>query len=328
MRIGVVTPAYNAEAWLGDAIRSVLGQSHRDWRMVVVDDGSNDGTADAAGRFQDPRLLLIRQPRAGVSAARNRGIAALDADSFLFLDADDILVTGALSSLAASLDSAPWAVAAAGACAIIEVSAPTIASSPPLLSMHAGRTPGLRPGRGDLLEALLVQNRFANGGHLLIRREAIREAGHFRDDLSYGEDWEYWTRVALQGEFEATWDNTAVLLVRRHSDGAYLRRARDPASFDACIAAIYGNPALVARFGSIRLARLRQRAEAENAWIIGRELMRHGEISDGISWMRRSVMAAPAIRRVALLGAAMACGSLPAQWRGPLRPYPLSPHAE
>jgi glycosyltransferase involved in cell wall biosynthesis len=315
-----VTPAYNAEAWLPDAIHSVLGQSHRDWRMAVVDDGSTDRTANAATRFQDPRLQLIRQSRAGVSAARNRGLAALDADAFLFLDADDILMPGALASLAAALEDAPWAVAAAGHCVIATVSTPGV--TPSL------EVPGPRPPRGDLLGTLLVRNCFANGGHLLIRHEAIRKAGYFRSDLSYGEDWEYWIRIALQGEFEITWDSKPVLLIRRHMDGAYLHRAHDHASFDACTAAIYGNPALIARFGPARVARLRHRAEAENAWIIGRELMRRGGTSDGARWMRHSVAAAPTLRRVALLAVAVACTSLPKRWRGRLRPYALSPHVE
>jgi glycosyltransferase involved in cell wall biosynthesis len=320
VRIGIVTPACNAEAWLPGAIHSVLGQSHRDWRMAVVDDGSTDRTADVAARFHDPRLQLIKQSRAGVSAARNRGITALDADAFLFLDADDILLPGALASLAAALEDTPWAVAVGGCCVIAAVSAPGAA---PCLEV-----PGPRPPRGDLLETLLVRNCFVNGGHLLIRQEAIRRAGYFCNNLSYGEDWEYWIRVALQGEFEAVWDSEAVLLVRRRIDGAYLHQAHDSASFDACMAAIYSNPALTARFGLARVTRLRQRAEAENAWIIGRELVRRGEISDGTRWMRRSVAAAPTPRRIALLAAAIACGALPEQWRGRLRPYALSAHAE
>ena len=75
MRIGIVTPAYNAAPWIGDAIASVIAQTHDDWAMVVVDDGSTDATADVVARVADPRMRLIRQPNAGVSAARNRGMA-------------------------------------------------------------------------------------------------------------------------------------------------------------------------------------------------------------------------------------------------------------
>ena len=66
------------------------------------------------------------------------------------------------------------------------------------------------------------------------------------------------------------------LFVRQRASGAYLRMATDQISFRPCMDAIFGNPALVARFGAARLAAIRRRAEAENCWIIGRELVRHG----------------------------------------------------
>ena len=75
----MVIPAYNAAAWVADAIRSVLAQTHRDWRLVVVDDGSIDGTGDVVAGFADPRIRLIRQANGGVSAARNAGIRELSA---------------------------------------------------------------------------------------------------------------------------------------------------------------------------------------------------------------------------------------------------------
>jgi glycosyltransferase involved in cell wall biosynthesis len=91
MRVGIVTPAWNVARWIDGTIRSVLEQTHADWRMVVVDDGSTDATAALVGRVADPRVTLLRQANAGVSAARNAGLAALDpgADAVLFLDADD-----------------------------------------------------------------------------------------------------------------------------------------------------------------------------------------------------------------------------------------------
>lgn len=102
MRLTVIIPAYNAAAFVGRALASLpegLVQT------VVVDDGSRDGTADEVRRVQ-PSALLLTQENAGVSAARNTGIAASDGDYLVFLDADDRLAPGALESLSAYLDTA------------------------------------------------------------------------------------------------------------------------------------------------------------------------------------------------------------------------------
>ena len=174
MRIGIVVPAFNAAPWIGDAIASVIAQTHRDWTLVVVDDGSVDTTVNVVARFDDPRIRVIRQANAGVSAARNRGIAALSGrnDALLLLDADDWLAHDALSRLANSLAASPGAVAAVGAYAFVDT----------------GRW--RRPPAGDVLERLLVRNLFANGGHLLLRTTAVLAAGGFLTGLTYGEDWE------------------------------------------------------------------------------------------------------------------------------------------
>ena len=307
MRMGIVVPAWNAVPWVGDAITSVIAQSHRDWTLVVVDDGSTDGTADVVRGFSDPRIGLVRQANAGVAAARNRGIAELSGtvDTLLCLDADDRLAPDALSRLAAALD----AVAASGACAFVG---------------HGGT---LRPPSGDVLERLLVRNRFANGGHLLIRRTAVQAAGGFRPGLAYGEDWEFFVRVALLGRFATVAGLAPVLFVHHHAGGAYQRLACDPSAFVPCMDAIFGSPRLLARFSPQSLAAIRRRTDAENHWIIGRELIRHDRRAEGRAWLRRSVRTNPAPKRLALLGVAAVLPLLPSALRGPFRRYRLPPRS-
>ena len=308
MRIGIVTPAFNVAPYLGDAIRSVLAQTHQDWTMTVVDDGSTDATAAIAEGFPDFRLRVIRQRNAGVSAARNRGIVATNADAVLFLDADDWLSPEALTLLQAALNADLNAVAAIGAYRRVPASGPDG-------SLGRGRVQ--QPEAGDLLEALLVRNRFANGGHLLIRHLMVRATGLFHPGLSYGEDWEYWTRLARLGWFVAVASRAPVLFARERDGGAYRGMAARPDSFLPCMDAIFNSPALTRRFGEKGLARLRRRAEAENDWIVGRELIRHGRPAEGQRFLRRSVRAAPCLRRLLLLAA----GSSPLTRVGPFRPY-------
>jgi GT2 family glycosyltransferase len=365
--IAVVIPAYNIAEFLPTAIQSVIDQTHADWSLVVVDDGSIDATAAVGARFQDLRIRRIRQRNSGVSAARNAGIraalvghppggnsdewaegsafmswpdlawppgilpasappasaslvgratshpgpgaagdipcypfASVRPEAFLFLDGDDWLAPAALALLAETLAEAPWAAAAVARYARVDLNGAARRSA--------------APPQGSLLERLLTRNLFANGGHLLIRREAIEATGKFRVDLEYGEDWEYWTRLALQGEFISVPSRSPLLFVRERLGGAYLSRATDPSAYRPALDVIYHNPGLAQRLGIARLAALRQRANAEMAWTVGRELIRHGQNREGSRWLGRSFREAPTLTRLMLIG-------LSRLRFGPFRPY-------
>lgn len=307
MHIAVVIPAFNAADFLADAIHSVLVQSHTDWSMTAVDDGSTDATAAVAAGFADARISLVRQDNAGVSAARNAGMAIAlgrspTPEAVLFLDSDDSLAPDALQLLADTLHGSPRAVAAVGG----------------FIRMGPDRVRRIakRPPVGELLERLLTRNLFPNGGHLLIRRAAVEAAGGFRADLVYGEDWEYWTRLALLGAFVAVPCPAPLLFVRERLAGAYLSHATDPNAYRPALEAIYRNREFVARLGTARMAALARRAQAELAWTIGRELIRHGRQKDGMGWLGRSVRAAPLPKRLVLLG-------LAGLGFGPFRRYPM-----
>jgi glycosyltransferase involved in cell wall biosynthesis len=83
---------FNSERTISATLKSICGQTHRPLDIVVVDDGSTDGSAAVAAAWQarDPRVRLIRQASAGVAAARNRGAASTDAKLLAFADADDL----------------------------------------------------------------------------------------------------------------------------------------------------------------------------------------------------------------------------------------------
>ncbi len=294
MHIGIIVPAYNAARWIEGCIRSILVQTHENWTTVIVDDGSTDPTFALVTSCRDPRLRLIRQDNAGVSAARNRGVAELPAvDAMLFLDADDWLAPDALARLTQALDTSSAAVAATGPCAFVTGDA--VSDARP----HRIK----RPPGGDLFAILLERNLFANGGHLLIRSTAADRAGRFRTDLTFGEDWEYWTRLAALGTIDAV-GGQPVLLVRERRDGAYLRQALDPRSFLRGIAAIFENPTIIQRYGRDRAQQLQSRALAETMWVFGRAMMRQGHHRSGLQALRHSVARKPSVKRLGLLAVA------------------------
>lgn len=109
-RVSIVMPAYRAEAFLQEAIRSVIAQTFTDWELIIVDDGSPDNTAAVAAFWaaNDPRIRLIRHgQRLGAAQSRNRAIAASSGELIAFLDADDIAYPQRIEKQVACLQNRP-----------------------------------------------------------------------------------------------------------------------------------------------------------------------------------------------------------------------------
>ncbi|MFC8128981.1 CDP-glycerol glycerophosphotransferase family protein [Streptomyces sp. NPDC057302] len=108
-RLSVVVPIYNVEEFLEECLESIAGQTMADLEAVLVDDGSTDGSPRIAREFaaKDPRFVYVRQPNAGLSAARNTGVrhATPTAEYLTFVDSDDVVPHDAYARMTASLDS-------------------------------------------------------------------------------------------------------------------------------------------------------------------------------------------------------------------------------
>ena len=89
--VSIIMPAYNAQRYISEAIKSVLNQTFQEWELIVIDDGSIDDTASIVQAFDDKRIVYIHQDNAGVSAARNAGLSYAQGEYITFLDADDVL---------------------------------------------------------------------------------------------------------------------------------------------------------------------------------------------------------------------------------------------
>ena len=105
-------PLYNKAPYVRKAVESVVGQTYMDWELIVVDDGSTDSGGDIVTSIADPRIRLVRQENAGVSAARNRGVvlsgeAAFRSPYICFLDADDWWEPTFLEEMAALIERHP-----------------------------------------------------------------------------------------------------------------------------------------------------------------------------------------------------------------------------
>jgi glycosyltransferase involved in cell wall biosynthesis len=174
--VSVIIPVYNGAAFVGDAIASVLAQDGVRLEVVVVDDGSEDGSAEVAERFGSP-VRCLRQANAGIAGARNAGVRATRGDLLAFLDADDLWTPGRLREQVDRLAAEPALDCVFG---VVEHFRDARASAQ-YESRAPERAPGLLPGA------------------MLIRRASFLRVGPFDPSWRLGEFIEWQLRAEERG---------------------------------------------------------------------------------------------------------------------------------
>ena len=192
-RVNIVVPAYNAEAFIADTVRSALHQTFPDLQVTVIDDGSKDATA-ANAALPDPRVRVISQENRGMSRSRNRGMTEVDAEFVALLDADDLWHPEKLRLQLEALSERPDHDFCYTAFDV----------------WHGEARPDyfreVRNGRID--ESLsgwiyprLILDNHALPSSVLWRRSAWDRMGAFLTDNQQTDDWEYLVRAATQHRF-------------------------------------------------------------------------------------------------------------------------------
>lgn len=195
--VSVVIPAYNREATIGTAIRSVLWQTAAPLEVLVVDDGSVDSTVEQVSAINDPRVRLIKQANSGVSAARNTGIAAAAGDWVAFQDSDDEWLPRKLELQLAALDAATDDPIAVYCGLMITGSHDGEGGSGRLrATYHPPST--LSRVSGHILDTLMATNPISTQT-LIARRDVLTELGGFDTGLKSLVDWDLGIRLAIRG---------------------------------------------------------------------------------------------------------------------------------
>ncbi len=267
LRCSVVIPVRNMARYVAEAIGSVLAQDEPALEVLVVDDGSTDETPGILRRYASENVRVIREERLGsAAAARNRGLRDVRGDAVVFLDADDRLLPSALRRFLRALEHDPRLAVAYGEVLVID---------PEGRPIGTGKAPIFRKRRpsGDVLERLLVATPIVTPGAACIRRGNLCTAGGF-SDLPMGEDWELYCRLAATGSFLYL-RGSPVLEYRRHAASITSMRAESFESLSPAIDAIFGNPALQARFPAWLLASRRRLAVAGAYGFAGRTALRN-----------------------------------------------------
>ncbi|MHC4881290.1 MAG: glycosyltransferase family 2 protein, partial [Planctomycetota bacterium] len=105
--VSVIIPSYNAKELLAEAIDSVLSQTLTDLEVVVIDDGSTDGTTEVVKAIDDPRIRYFYKDNGGVSSARNMGLDKAEGQYIAFLDSDDLYSPEYLKTMVTALEDNP-----------------------------------------------------------------------------------------------------------------------------------------------------------------------------------------------------------------------------
>jgi hypothetical protein len=184
----VILPTFNRDRLVPEAIRSVLAQTLVDWELIVVDDGSQDGTQALESVCRsDARIHYVRQAHAGRSVARNRGFSRAQGEFICFLDSDDTYLSTALATHAAAFESGGQIGLTIGGYQHIDAAGAVVGERRPWTECD-----GLTP------EAWLF-NCYAMPGSVALRREWFESAGGFDSGVETGEDWDLFLRLAFAG---------------------------------------------------------------------------------------------------------------------------------
>ena len=197
MEISVVIPAYNAGAHLPATLASVFAQLRMPDEVIVVDDGSTDGTAEIAALAG---AHVIRQPNGGVSAARNAGVHAARSPWIAFLDADDLWLPAFIERLAGGIRACPDAAAVFTDYVLDDPAAPCpswFAVDHSYRSLRGAEIArGVRRFAGSDVAAALIRSRaFISTSALAVRRTAFQACGGFDQSFRRAEDLELMLRL-------------------------------------------------------------------------------------------------------------------------------------
>ena len=189
--VDVIIPAFNAAKFLIPALESVIAQDFEDWRIVLVNDGSTDATAEIARRYQEQlgdRMLVITQRNSGLPASRNAAIRASNAEFLGILDADDVWLPRRLSSSLKAFENRPEVGLSYGLIQRIDERGVPFSTFP-------GNP---KDAEGRIAPAIYMRRVEFPCPSVTVRRSCLDDVGLFDQTMRATEDRDLWLRIALK----------------------------------------------------------------------------------------------------------------------------------
>ncbi len=187
MQVSVIIPTYNRAQRLGKAIDSVLAQSHQDFELIVVDDGSEDNTDELIENYNSD-IVYIRQENSGAAAARNRGIEKARYNLLAFLDSDDWFAENKLKTQIEAMNRNP-------SCLISHTNEIWYRNGQ-ILNQKLKH----RKNSGDIF-AQSLELCAVGMSTIMIHKEIFDRYGFFDEGYPCCEDYEFWLRISAEEKF-------------------------------------------------------------------------------------------------------------------------------
>ncbi len=228
--VSVVIPAYNAERTIRATLLSVLRQTAHDFEVIVVDDGSTDGTWNVVNSLRDHRLRVLRQENTGHAGARNTGIDNSRGKYVAVVDADDLWLPRKLETQLGIFRTQPHVRALHSAAVHVDDA---------LRPLFIGECPD---GKNSLIDVLCFRGLPGFMCTLIAERDLIDEVGRFDQSLIILQDWDLAIRLARAGELYSTSKPLVLYRVHSASQSKTLELHIEPG--ERILAAFFRNPDL------------------------------------------------------------------------------------
>lgn len=261
--VSVVIPVYNCEAYIREAVVSVLNQTYADIECIVVDDGSTDGTEAIVKEFE--RVLYVHQENAGVSAARNRGVAEASGAMVAFLDADDVWLPEKLARQVKAVERLD------GDFGLVYCGMLGVDSSLKVLYERGAPEEGSALRNTLLMEPPVVS--LSQTG--LVPRRILDEVGGFDTRLTTSADADMVLRIGMRYQLVAVQE--PLVLYRTHPNQMSLNADAMEHDMEVVLDKMFTSPDLPAD-----LRRLRRRARANLKLAVGGSRLREGRVAWGM----------------------------------------------
>lgn len=234
MQVSILMPAFNAERYVSEAIDSVLCQTHKDFELVIIDDGSTDSTLSIVKSYaqRDGRIKVVSHPNMGMGDALNRALDLVNNEWIVRMDADDIMLPNRIERQTAFIEQNPNTAVAGTLVYYVDENGKVFGKAPrSQLTSSTSVEEFVRRSKlkgASYLEALPsvgFPHFMVYHPSVIMRRSVVKEVGGYRPEFWPAEDFDLWNRIIERG-YTVLIQPEHLLKYRRHGSSGSVERIR------------------------------------------------------------------------------------------------------